>query len=115
MRRLTDLVLVPLAAVVVLIAVSGAGAATGGAGAKGFDFQGEQSKIKDVDARRGEQAPSARQQSAARVKSITVRWNKLGTPEVVAPRDGFVATGLSNEPVTAARQWISRNLGLLGL
>jgi len=115
MRRLTDLILVPLAAVVVLIAVPGTGAASGGAGEKGFDFQGEQSKIKDVDARRGEQAPSSRQQSAARVKSVTVRWNKLGTPGVVAPRDGFVATGLSKDPVRAARQWISRNLGLLGL
>jgi extracellular elastinolytic metalloproteinase len=115
MRRLIDLVLVPLAAVVVLIAVSGAGAATGVAGNRGFDFQGESSKIKDVDARKGEQAPSARQQIAARGKSVTVRWNKLGTPEVVAPRDGFVATGLAKEPVTAARQWISGNFGLLGL
>ena len=96
MRRLIDVVLVPLAAVVVLIAVSGAGAATGTAGDRGFDFQGENSKIKDVDARKGEQAPSALQKIAARGKSVTVRWNKLGTPEVVAPRDGFVAINRSD-------------------
>jgi hypothetical protein len=102
-------------AVVVLIAVGGAGAARGAARDNDNGFQGESSKIKDIDARKGKKDPSAQQQSAARGKGVTVRWNKLGTPEVVVGADGFIATGLSPDPATAAREWVSSNLDLLGL
>src|SRR4029450_2431018 len=108
-------VLAPLVAVVVLIAVAGAGAARGAARDNDNGFQGESSKIKDIDARKGKKDPSAQQQSAARGKGVTVRWNKLGTPEVVVGADGFIATGLSPDPATAAREWVSSNLDLLGL
>ena len=47
------MVLVPLAAVVLLIAVTGAGAATGAARDNDNGVQGENPKIKDVDARKG--------------------------------------------------------------
>ena len=42
-------------------------------------------------------------------------WNRFGTPHAVAPRSGNLATGLSSDNTTAARQWISRNLALLGI
>ena len=117
MRALMDRVLVLLAAFVVLIAVSTAGAATGVGGSRGFDFQGENTKIRDVDARPGNARPSATQRSAARSERVSVRWNKLGTPEVVAKRggSGLIATGSLSGPVATARQWISSNRRLLGL
>jgi extracellular elastinolytic metalloproteinase len=67
----------------------------------------------DVDARDGRVAPSARQQDLA--SGLQVTWNRFGTPNVVAPRSGFLATGLSSDNVTAARQWIARNRALLGI
>jgi extracellular elastinolytic metalloproteinase len=115
LNRCFGMVLVPLAAVIFLIAVGGAGAAAGAARDNDNGVQGENSKIKDVDARKGKKEPSAQQQDAARGKGVTARWNKLGTPEVVARPGGFIATGLSSSEVTAARQWISNNLDLLGL
>ena len=115
LTRRFSMVLVPLAAVIVLIAVGGAGAATGAARDNDNGVQGENAKIKDVDARKGKKNPSAQQENAAQGKGVTTRWNKLGTPEVVAKPGGFIATGLSSNEVTAARQWISDNLELLGL
>ena len=110
------LLVLPLVAVVALAAAAATGAAPPGDHGNGNGFQGEDSKIKDVDARTGKKNPSAGQQSAARGKDVTVRWNKLGTPEVViGGADGYIATGLSTDPATAARQWISSNLDLLGL
>jgi hypothetical protein len=57
--RRFGMVLVPLAAVFVLIAVGGAGAATGAARDNDNGVQGENAKIKDVDARKGMKNPSA--------------------------------------------------------
>jgi hypothetical protein len=76
-------------------------------------FQGEHSMPADLDAREGRVAPSARQRALA--SGLQVTWNQFGTPRAVAPRDGYLATGLSSDQATAARQWISRNLALLGI
>ena len=91
--------------VVLGVATTGALAAPG--------FQGEGSTPPDVDAREGRVAPSDRQRSLA--SGLRVTWNRFGTPHAVAPRDGYLATGLSSDQTTAARQWISRNRGLLGI
>jgi hypothetical protein len=45
----------------------------------------------------------------------TVRWNRFGTPHVVANPGGFVAEGLSADPVQAAREWIVSRSDLFGL
>ena len=117
-RRAPQLV-VPLAAAVTLVVAAGAGAAPGAArddgSGNGNPFQGDNIKIKDVDARKGNKDPSAGQQSAAREGDVSVRWNKLGTPEVVAKPAGYIATGLPSDPVAAARQWVTSNRQLLGL
>jgi hypothetical protein len=117
--RRAGTVVAPLAALVCLAVASGAVAAGSGARANGNGndpgFQGEDSKIKDVDARKGKKDPSTQQQNAAQGRGLTVRWNKLGTPDVVLPAGGFIATGLPSDPVTAAKQWISENRELLGL
>jgi extracellular elastinolytic metalloproteinase len=86
-------------------------AATGALAAPGF--QGENSTPPDLDARDGRVAPSARQRSLA--SGLQVTWNRFGTPHAVAPRSGYLATGLSSDNATAARQWIARNRALLGI
>ena len=85
--------------------------ATGALAAPGF--QGEHGMAPDIDARDGRVAPSARQQSLA--SGLQVTWNRFGTPHAVAPKSGYLATGLSSDNVTAARQWVSRNRALLGI
>jgi extracellular elastinolytic metalloproteinase len=104
-----------LAAGVALAAVAGAGATPNAArdNGNGKGFPGEEGTIKDVDARKGKKEPSAGQKNAA--KGLSARWNKLGTPEAVARPGGYLATGLSNEPVAAAERWIADNRDLLGL
>src|SRR5215471_8531532 len=64
-------------------------------------FQGENSRINDVDARAGTHAPTARQQDAAHGKGLVARWNRLGTPDSLSRPGGYLATGLSADPVTA--------------
>jgi extracellular elastinolytic metalloproteinase len=76
-------------------------------------FQGEHATPPDLDARDGRVAPSARQRDLA--SGLQVTWNRFGTPHAVAPRSGFLATGLSSDNATAARQWIGRNRALLGV
>jgi hypothetical protein len=75
-------------------------------------FQGEHALPGDVDARDGRVAPTARQRSLA--SGLQVTWNRFGTPQTIATRDGYLATGLSSDQETAARQWIARNRALLG-
>ena len=67
----------------------------------------------DLDARDGRVAPSARQRDLA--SGLQVTWNRFGTPHAVAPRSGYLATGLSSDNATAARQWVARNRSLLGI
>ena len=71
-------------------------AATGALAAPGF--QGEHSTPPDVDARDGRVAPSARQRDLA--SGLQVTWNRFGTPQTVAPRRGYLATGLSSDNAT---------------
>ena len=79
----------------------------------GFDFQREVGGRQDLDARRGEVAPDARQRRAA--PGQTVRWNRFGTPQMVTAPGGFLAEGLPAAPEQAARQWIADRADLFGL
>jgi extracellular elastinolytic metalloproteinase len=113
--RRARIVLVLLAVSLGLAAVAGAGATPNVArdNGNGNGFQGEDAKIKDVDARKGKKEPTAAQVKAA--QGVSARWNKLGTPEVAARPGGYLATGLPTDPVAAAKQWIADNRELLGL
>ena len=42
-------------------------------------------------------------------------WNRFGTPHTITAADGVIASGLSGDPVVAARQWISDSRALLGI
>jgi extracellular elastinolytic metalloproteinase len=100
---------------IVCIASLPAAATTAAGNANDPGFQGEDSHIKDVDARKGDKSPTAHQQDAVSQKGATAHWNKLGTPDSLIKPGGYLATGLPSDPVAAARQWISDNSGLLGI
>ncbi len=70
---------------------------------------------REVDNRHGAKVPTTKQQeAAARVGAAKVRWNSLGEPESVGP-DKALATGLTGDPVTEARQYLLNNQDLYGL
>jgi len=67
---------------------------------------------KDKDNRPGHANPTAAQLSAA-ARFHSVRWNGLGTPSSIGP--ATLASGLSTDPVTAARQFLTQNKDTFGL
>ncbi|WP_433607629.1 M36 family metallopeptidase [Dactylosporangium sp. CA-139114] len=80
---------------------------------KAHDVEGHGPR--DVDNRRGGKAPTAKQQAAAdRVGAAKVRWNSLGEPEAVGP-DQALASGLTGDPVAAARKYLLDNQELYAL
>jgi extracellular elastinolytic metalloproteinase len=98
-----------------LVFASAGGAAPGAAQANGRPFLGDEPRVKDVDARKGNKNPTGAQEAAAHGRGLTTRWNKLGTPEVVTKPGGVVASGFSGDAVSVAKQWIERDQELLGL
>ncbi|HEV7654599.1 MAG TPA: M36 family metallopeptidase [Mycobacteriales bacterium] len=67
----------------------------------------------DVDHRTGSMAPTTGQAAAAARMAAKVSWNRFGTPAALGP--GTLATGLSTDAVTAAKQYLTRNTALFGL
>ena len=67
----------------------------------------------DVDNRTGSIRPTARQATAAAKVGTRIRWNAFGTPATLGP--ATLATGLSKDPVTAAKEYLARNTALFGL
>ena len=96
------------------VVLVGLGAAATGAVAAP-SVQGERVASADLDAREGREAPSARQRSLAAGLGVQISWNRFGTPHSISAADGVIASGLSGDAEVAARQWIARNRGLLGI
>lgn len=69
--------------------------------------------LEDID-ERGVALPSAAQRTAARGLGATVRWNSFGTPSSILPEDGSLGAANGEAPA-AARAWLRRNAGVLGL
>ena len=65
--------------------------------------------MSDKDFRTGSIQPSTAQINRATQLGATVRWNKFGTPQSLIKYGGWLATGLSGSPETAARSWIRTN------
>jgi extracellular elastinolytic metalloproteinase len=97
-------------ALLAAFAVAATGAAAAPAG-----FQGENGTRQDFDARQGSRAPSSTQRALANDRGATATWNRFGTPRSLTRAGRYLATGLPDEPVAAARRWIAQNRGLLGL
>jgi extracellular elastinolytic metalloproteinase len=101
-----------LAVLVSSLAASGASAARGD---RDPGFQGEREPLKDRDARKGRKQPTARQRDIVDDRDALVTWNAFGTPQTLVKPGGFLATGLPEDEVEAARAWIGRNRELLRL
>jgi len=110
-RLLRPSLLVALGFLTVLVAIA--------LPASGSNTRADQGRLQgdhqpaDVDARKGHKTPSARQTALAHRK--TVRWNRFGTPQVLTADRGYLATGLSSDPVVAAKEWLAGNTELLGI
>lgn len=93
-----------------------AGAVEGGGGTdRAPTFQGESGVMGDIDRRTGRDRPTAVQRDAADDLGATVRWNEFGTPESLVGDGGFLATGLSDDPVEASRSFLRARQDLFGL
>jgi len=99
-----------LVAVVAGIAVLAPGSAFGFA-----SIQASQDGLPDIDGPHGKVQPTASQQALASSLGATVSWNGFGTPGSLINDRGYLATGLGNDPVAAARSFISRYRGLFRL
>src|SRR5438477_2422056 len=69
----------------------------------------------DLDARAGSVAPSAAQQQIVSGSGAHATWNQFGTPESLIKYGGYLATGLSSDPVAAAKTFITNNKALFRL
>jgi extracellular elastinolytic metalloproteinase len=78
-------------------------------------YQGDQSRARDKDNRKGRVAPTARQRARADAAGARARWNGFGTPAVLAATSRPLASGLPADPVRAARAYVAANRDLLGL
>lgn len=71
--------------------------------------------LADADVRTAVATPTAAQRAAVTKLGASARWNRFGTPAVLARQGGFLATGLSGDAVTAARSFLSANAAVFGL
>ncbi|TDO35139.1 fungalysin metallopeptidase (M36) [Kribbella sp. VKM Ac-2527] len=76
---------------------------------------GDHQPSKEKDNRKGVVAPTARQLARAAALDARARWNRLGTPAVLAKTGAPLATGLGADPVQAAKAYVAANRDLLGL
>jgi extracellular elastinolytic metalloproteinase len=67
--------------------------------------------LDDVDTRTGTVVPTSAQRSAVTGLGATVRWNRFGTPQSLIKYGGYLATGLSQDPARAARDWLKSSRG----
>ncbi len=74
-----------------------------------------QTALDDLDRRLGSVAPSAAAKDRVSALGARVEWNRYGTAASLIKDSGYLATGLSSDPVTAARSFISANRALFRL
>lgn len=71
--------------------------------------------LPDFDSRVGAAAPTTAQLAQVVSLGVKAEWNRFGTPQSLVKHGGFLATGLSSDPVVAARTWIRANRTLFRL
>ena len=76
--------------------------------------QGDEKTLPNVDSRQGRKAPSQGQLNRVKQGS-QARFNRFGSPEALSDPGSYLATGLSDNDVTAAREYLRANAELLGL
>jgi extracellular elastinolytic metalloproteinase len=111
-RRVITLV----AVVATVVALAGATpAAPNGGRPVGPGFQGESGIPKDLDLRTGRLQPTSAQERAVAALDAAVRWNRFGTPQSLIRYGGYLATGLSSDPIDAALGFLRDNHALFRL
>jgi extracellular elastinolytic metalloproteinase len=78
-------------------------------------IQPSQDGLPDIEGPPGKVQPTAAQQALASSLGATVDWNSFGTPGSLINDRGYLATGLGNDPVDAARSFVSKYRGLFRL
>ena len=63
-------------------------------------------ELPDYDSRSGTVAPTSSQLAAVSALGARAQWNIFGTPSSLVRPGGYLATGLSGDPATAARNFI---------
>ena len=101
-------------AALVLATAAGSFAASGSSTAGSPNVQGENGKLPDVDNRRGRKAPTQTQRDRVKPGS-EARFNRFGAPETLSDPGTYLATGLPDDDVAAARAYLDANVELLGL
>ncbi len=76
---------------------------------------GGQFVLNDKDFRAGVIQPTTAQKTRVTQLGASVRWNKFGTPQSLIKYGGWLSTGLSGSPDSAARSWIRTNRALFRL
>ena len=71
--------------------------------------------LADFDSRTASAAPTATQQAIVTSLGARATWNAFGTPQSLIKYGDYLASGLSGEPTTAAREWIRANRTLFKL
>ncbi len=71
--------------------------------------------LPDIDNRAGLIAPTAAQLSQIQSLGARAEWNRFGTIKTLVKDGGYISTGITGEPVAAAREWIRVNHELFKL
>jgi extracellular elastinolytic metalloproteinase len=71
--------------------------------------------LPDLDNRTGRVAPTYAQMALVSNMGARAEWNQFGTVYTMLKYGGFLSTGLSGDPVSAAREWIRVNRVLFRL
>jgi extracellular elastinolytic metalloproteinase len=71
--------------------------------------------LPDLDNRAGQVTPTAQQMGLVDSMGARAEWNQFGTVHTMLKYGGFLATGLSGDPVSAAREWVRANRVLFRL
>src|SRR3954454_11555442 len=74
-----------------------------------------QQGLPDIDARTGAVLPTSAQTQLVTSIGAHATWNRFGTPQSLIHYGGYLATGLSTDPVAAAKSFISSNEALFRL
>src|SRR3954463_8879365 len=74
-----------------------------------------QQGLPDLDARTGAVLPTPAQSQLVSSLGAHATWNRFGTPQSLIKYGGYLATGLSTDPVAAAKTFIANNKTLFSL
>ncbi|HSH81163.1 MAG TPA: hypothetical protein VLA19_21725, partial [Herpetosiphonaceae bacterium] len=78
-------------------------------------FRFQEDDAPEYDGRTGVVKPTNAQSSTVQSMGASVSWNAFGSPSSLIKYGGHLATGLSGDPATAAREWIRGNSALFKL